>query len=82
MSSLLKGEKMENVDTKSVVQARMSAIFNEWAKRYAENPDEFDDILDDNGVPVDDYGDRCAIYFADLAREMDEKGLLPTALNQ
>lgn len=57
---------------------RMGKIFNEWAKRYAENPTEFGNILDEDGKPVEDYGDKCAIYFEKLAIEMDAKGILPT----
>lgn len=57
--------------------ARMTAIFNEWAKRYADDPASFDEILDKDGRPVEDYGERCALYFIQLATEMDEAGLLP-----
>jgi len=64
-----------------IIHQRMATIFNEWAKRYSENPDEFSNILDDNGNPVDDYGDNCAIYFSKLAAELDEAGtLLKSAL--
>ena len=50
---------------------KTARIFNEWAKRYSEKPEEFSDILDDNGKPVSDYGDRCAIYFNKLSAELD-----------
>jgi len=60
-----------------ITNERMTKIFNEWAKRYSENPDEFDAILDENGKPVIDYGEKCTIYFNNLANEMDEDGLLP-----
>jgi len=55
----------------------MAAIFNEWAKQYAENPDAFNEVLDENGNPVEDYGEGCAIYFTEIARDMDVKGMLP-----
>jgi len=61
----------------NVTQQRMAAIFNEWAKRYAENPSEFSEVLDENGNPVKGYGENCAIYFEKLAKELDEKDLLP-----
>ena len=48
----------------------LAAVFDEWAKRYAENPDEFGAILDDDGKPVEDYGLRCAIYFDHLVSEL------------
>jgi hypothetical protein len=48
----------------------LAAVFDEWAKRYAENPDEFGSILDDDGKPVEDYGLRCAIYFDQLVSEL------------
>lgn len=61
----------------NTTQQRMTAIFNEWEKRYAEKPDEFNGILDDDGNPVTDYGERCTRYFNKLADEMDADGLLP-----
>lgn len=61
----------------TTTQQRMAKIFNEWAKRYSDNPDEFSDILGEDGKPVKDYGECCAVYFEKIAREMDEKGLLP-----
>ena len=61
----------------NTTQQRTAAIFNEWAKRYAENPDEFSGILDDDGNQVTDYGENCALYFEQLASEMDADGLLP-----
>lgn len=56
-------------------QQRMSRIFNEWAKRYAENPDEFSDILNEDGTPLADYGDACALYFEKIANELDASEL-------
>ena len=62
----------------NTTQQRMTAIFNEWARRYAENPDDFRSILDEDGNPVADYGECCARYFEKIAAEMDAEGLLPT----
>ncbi len=58
-------------------QRRMRMIFDEWARRYAEDPNEFDGILGKDGKPVEGYGEGCAIYFAKIAGEMDVRGLLP-----
>ena len=55
----------------------MAAIFNEWAKRYAKNPDGFTGIVDENGIPPEDYGENCAIYFDLLVKEMDAANKLP-----
>lgn len=63
----------------NIIKARLTGIFNEWASRYIENPDEFDNILDKDGKPIADYGESCAEYFTQLAREMDEKGQLPSS---
>lgn len=60
----------------NTTQQRMTAIFNEWARRYAENPDEFGGILGTDGKPVDDYGRCCTLYFEQIAHEMDANGLL------
>lgn len=61
----------------SITQQRMAAIFNEWARLYAQNPDDFGEILDEDGSPVEDYGRQCAILFCQIAYDMDSKGLLP-----
>ncbi len=51
-------------------QKRIAAIFNEWARRYSENPSEFGKILDAEGKPVTEYGECCALYFEKIANEM------------
>lgn len=53
-----------------LTQEQMAAVFNTWAERYADNPAAFDDILDEDGIPYEDYGDRCAAYFEQLAAEL------------
>ena len=54
-------------------QEQMAAVFNEWAKRYAEDPDSFSKMLDASGNPIADYGERCARYFSELYVEMGAK---------
>ena len=54
----------------STTQKRMAAIFNEWARRYAENPNEFSPVLDADGNPVADYGQNCAIYFDQITAQI------------
>lgn len=49
---------------------QLAAVFTEWARRYAADPASFDQILDEHGVPVDDYGQRAAVYFERLAAEV------------
>lgn len=61
----------------NITEQRMTMIFNEWALRYSKNPDEFGEILDENGKLVDDYGESCMRYFIKIANEMDESGVLP-----
>jgi hypothetical protein len=61
----------------SIAHQRMAKIFNEWARRYADDPSSFSDILGEDGRPVEDYGERCSIYFTKLAAEMDASGDLP-----
>ena len=55
----------------SITQTRMALIFDEWAKRYAENPEEFNSVLNADGNPSESYGESCALYFEQIAREMD-----------
>lgn len=61
----------------SYIDERMAMIFNEWARRYSEKPNEFGQILDSNGKPIEDYGQRCTVYFKKIADEMDAAGVLP-----
>lgn len=58
-------------------RTQLAAVFNEWAMRYADNPEEFGEILDEDGIPVEDYGERCALYLEQLAGEMQGSGILP-----
>ena len=60
------------------VQKRMAMIFDEWAARYAANPEEFDEIVDGNGAVVDDYGYRCTLFFEKIACELESSGTFPT----
>lgn len=60
-----------------LIHKRMAMIFNEWARRYAANPDEFADILGPDGKAIEDYGERATSYFHRIANEMDDKGQLP-----
>lgn len=55
---------------------KMTEVFNEWAKRYAENLDDFGEILDDDGNPIEDYGERCMRYFTKLQTEIAEGKLV------
>ena len=55
----------------NTTQQQTAAVFTEWARRYAENSDEFGAILDADGKPVEDYGQRCAIYFGEIAKDMN-----------
>lgn len=54
----------------NVTRQQMAAIFNEWARRYAEKPGDFSEVLDEEGRPVVDYGERCARYFEQIAGGM------------
>ena len=58
---------------------RMALAFDEWARRYAEDPDQFDGMLDEHGNPIENYGERSAEYFNQLIKEMDEANQLPKA---
>lgn len=68
---------MHKSPSPSITQQRMTMIFNEWARRYAEDPEGFSSILDGDGQPIEDYGEACALYFTQIADEMDAGGLLP-----
>lgn len=62
----------------TTTETRMAMIFNEWAARYAADPESFGPILDESGNPVEDYGVNCSFYFNQIADDMDAKGILPT----
>lgn len=48
----------------------LASVFDEWAKRYAENPQEFADILDATGKVIDGYGEQCQLYFVHLHNQL------------
>ena len=66
----------------SITQQRMALIFNEWARRYSEAPESFALVVDAHGNPVANYGECCAVYFAQIATEMDAMGLLPVSVSE
>ena len=47
-----------------------AAVFNLWNLRYSEDPDSFDDSLDENGKPIEDYGEWGAFHFQKLSDEI------------
>lgn len=61
----------------NTTQQQMTAIFNEWARRYADDPSSFSEMLGPDGRPVSDYGEACTLYFEKIAGELDAAGLLP-----
>lgn len=61
------------MNTESQDDARISAIFNEWARQYAEDPEAFESVLDENGQPHKDYGQKCAAEFKRIAGEIDAR---------
>lgn len=63
--------------TIEISQDKMTDVFNEWARRYSETPEEFGDVLDENGKPLEDYGKWCTHYFEEIANEMDEDLKIP-----
>ena len=48
----------------------LAVIFDEWAKRYANNPEAFSTVLDSAGNPIEDYGRACAAYFVQIEKEL------------
>lgn len=62
-------------------EQRMAALFNEWAKRYQEDPDGFISALAMDAEEPDSYGDACVKYLGELEEEMDRDGLLPNKEN-
>ena len=49
---------------------QVSAILNEWVRKYAIAPEEFGSLLDANNMPYLTYGDTGAAYFKVLYREL------------
>lgn len=49
---------------------RIAEIFNEWYKRFTDNPENFINGFDERVAHIDDYGERCAAYFVLLDREI------------
>ena len=54
----------------NITRAEMTAVFNEWARRYAQNPDEFAQILDADGKAEASYGEGATRVFVKIADEM------------
>jgi hypothetical protein len=50
----------------------MADVFNEWVRRYSENPDEFSECLDATGKPFEDYGSNCEAYYQKIFKDMNK----------
>jgi hypothetical protein len=62
-----------------ITKHNMALVFDEWAKRYSENPDSFTGVLDENGSPIEGYGNMCAAFFTQLNEEMKSAELVPVS---
>ena len=61
------------MDTDTTVistKGNISAVFNEWARRFAENPGAFGPVVGDDGKLISDYGERCEAYFLRVYQEL------------
>ena len=59
---------MENVVISK--KGNIAAVFNEWARRFAENPGDFCPVVGDDGKLISDYGERCEAYFLRVFQEL------------
>lgn len=51
---------------------KLAKIYDEWLKRYSENPEEFSTtLLDEEETPIKGYGKKCAAYFEKLNNEIN-----------
>ena len=70
-------EKTRHVFKKEKMNApskeQLAKIFDEWARQYAEEPEQFGDILDEDGHPVEGYGEKCAVVFDRIRNRLSEK---------
>lgn len=57
----------------NISQKNLTAAFNEWAKKWAENPAGFEDTLNKEGELNPNYGENCARYLTELAKKMFPK---------
>lgn len=51
----------------------LTQIFDEWAKRYSENPEDHIDILNKDGKPTKDIGRDQAECFLKISNELSKE---------
>jgi hypothetical protein len=54
---------------------QLTEIFNEWARRYQEDPESFSKVLDLDGNVIDDYAVSAATMFLQIQGELNGKNL-------
>jgi hypothetical protein len=56
----------------TLTKEELVAAFNEWNRRYAEDPESFMKIIDDEGKPLQDinYGECCATFFTQIVDDL------------
>lgn len=57
-------------------QQHMKIIFNLWNDTYKIDPDDFDNFTDEKGSVINDYGEKCTLYYEKLKRDLESQGLL------
>ena len=56
---------------KTIKYDQMPAIFNEWMRLYAEEPDAYAALLDEEGNPDPDYGEDATRTFKLIEASME-----------
>lgn len=66
-NQLMRNKEMNEI---TYTGSNVAAILNEWVRRFADNPEEFGELLQADGRPFDDYGSNGAAYFEFLRKEL------------
>ncbi len=63
---------MKKVD--KLTRMKLEMVFDEMAKRYADNPTEFKALLNKKGRPYKNFGKEQAAWFLQVSEEMENTG--------
>lgn len=51
-------------------EEKIAAVFNEWIRQFAENPENFKPLLDDDGKPYLTYGQNASKVFDEISIQL------------
>lgn len=61
---------LQGTSMMALIKPTMEAVFEEWFRRYTEDPTQFHKLYDAEGKPIEGYGKQCAAFYKDIEKDL------------